>query len=85
VASDLTQGLKVLSAGGVICQEIDLCSTGKVFGPLFEAQYGERAYQTDGVDLVYLGLISQGERSRRWFAPPKTSQTGSAPLVQPWQ
>ena len=85
MAGDITEGLKVLSAGGVICQEIDECSPGQVFGPFFEAQDGERTYQTDGVDLVYLGLISQGERSLRWFVPPTTSQIGSAPLVQPWQ
>jgi hypothetical protein len=36
VASYFAESLKVLSAGGVIRQEVDLRSTGKVFGPLFE-------------------------------------------------
>jgi hypothetical protein len=76
VAGDITEGLKILSAGGIICQEIDECSAGQVFGPFFEAQDGERTYQTDSVDLVYPGLISQGERSQSWFALPRTNQTG---------
>jgi hypothetical protein len=69
VAGDITEGL-------IICQEIDECSAGQVFGPFFEAQDGERTYQTDSVDLVYPGLISQGERSQSWFALPRTNQTG---------
>ena len=76
VASDLTQGLQVFAAGGVVRQKIYLCTAGQVFDPFFEAQDGKGAYQTDGVDLVYLRLISQGERSRRWFVRPTTSQTG---------
>jgi len=63
VAGDIAEGLKVLSAGGIIRQEIDQCSAGQVFGPFFETQDGERTYQTDSVDLVYPGPISQGEHS----------------------
>jgi hypothetical protein len=37
VASDITKGLKVLSAGGIIRKEIDLRSAGQVSGPFFEA------------------------------------------------
>ena len=83
VTRDITQSLKILSAGGVVRQKLDLCSAGQVFGPFLEPQDGERAYQTDGVDLVCIGLISQGERSRRWFEPPTTTQTGSEPAVPP--
>jgi hypothetical protein len=37
VASDITKGLKVLSAGGIIRKEIHLRSAGQVSGPFFEA------------------------------------------------
>ncbi|ODM33775.1 hypothetical protein A6779_05420 [Marinobacter adhaerens] len=76
VASDITKGLKILTASGIIRQKINLGSTRQVLGAFFEAQDGKGAYQTDGVDLVCIGLISQGERSRRWFVRPTTSQTG---------
>ena len=72
----LTKSLKVAATGGIIREKIDLCPTGQVSGAFFKAQNRKGAYQTDGVDLVYVGLISQGERSRCWFVQPTTSQTG---------